>query len=188
MLRVVGVVLILGLITGCSSLSVVTDYSEEADFSKFKTFQYKESDMSLADNSPLAHRRVVNAIRDEMIVAGLAEVEVQPDLYVTYYGEVNERIVIMTTGMEYATPNNWYRTTSASGRVRGAGSLHQSRTEEVTVREGTLMIDIWQAEKKELVWRAEISDTISSTPDRNTENIQNGISRAFENFPPASGN
>ena len=188
MKRVIGVMLMVLVLSGCSSLSVVTDYSEEADFSKFKTFQYKESTMTLADTFPLAHRRVVNAIRGEMIAAGLTEVDSEPDVYMTYYGEENENIIIMTTGREYDTPGNWHRTNSASRRVRGAGSLHQSTTQEVTIREGNILIDMWETKNKELVWRAEISDTISSNPDRNTANIKNGIARAFENFPPVSGN
>ena len=157
------------------------------DFSQFRTFKYKESESTLADTFPVAHSLVVNSIREGMIVSGLQEVNENPDLYVTYYGEENENIVIMTSGWEYNSPGNWPGTTSAARSVRGAGSLEDSPTRELVVREGTIMIDMWEAGEKELVWRAEISDTISSNPDRNRAKIKNGISKAFLLFPPGSG-
>ena len=176
------------VLSGCSSLSVVTDYSEEADFSKFKTFQCKESAMTLADTFPLTHRRVVNAIRGEMIAAGLTEVDSEPDVYVTYYGEENENIIIMTTGFEYYNyPDDWHRRRMSSSRFRHR-TQSTTTTREITIREGNILIDMWRAKNKELAWRADISDTISSNPDRNTANIKNGIFRAFENFPPVSSN
>ena len=42
----------LAILVGCSSMSVQTDFSEDVDFSAFKTFKYEESDKSLADSPP----------------------------------------------------------------------------------------------------------------------------------------
>jgi len=46
------------------------------------------------------------------------------------------------------------------------------------------MIDVWATEGDQLVWRGVVSDTLSGNPDRNANKINQGIARAFENFPP----
>ena len=166
--------MVLGLLVGCSTMKVVTDYSESADFSRFKTFQYKETDMTIADTNPLAHRRIVNAIKQEMIASGLTEVDSDPDVYVTYYGKVNEQIILHSSTMGYRHGSRWR-----------SGVGHPT-TIATTYLRGTLVIDIWEAEQKELVWRGVVSDAVSGNPDRNTARINRGISSAFERFPPAS--
>lgn len=174
MKRVLCGLIVLGLLVGCSTMKVVTDYSESADFSRFNTFQYKETDMTIADTNPLAHRRIVNAIRQEMMATGLAEVESDPDVYVTYYGKVNEQIILHPYTMGYRHGSHWR-----------SGVGHPT-TIATTYLRGTLVIDIWEAEQKELVWRGVVSDAVSENPDRNTARINRGISRVFQKFPPAS--
>ena len=82
--RLIIVLLSLWLLTGCSTMNVTTDYWPEADFSSFKTFQYKDSGNTFARTVPLAHRRIVSGIENEMASAGLREANADPDLYVTY--------------------------------------------------------------------------------------------------------
>jgi hypothetical protein len=176
MSRAVCVLMVLGFLAGCSTMKVVTDYSESADFSRFKTFQYKETDMTIADTNPLAHRRIVNAIRQEMIASGLTEVDSDPDVYVTYYGKVNEQIILHSSTMGYRHGSRW----------RSWGRVGHPTTVATTYLRGTLVIDIWKAEQKELVWRGVVSDAVSGNPDRNTARINRGISSVFERFPPAS--
>ncbi len=69
--------LLAGLLVGCSSLRVTTDFAatdfaEGTDFSAFRTFQYRDSADSLAVSSPLSHQRIVNAIRSGMVSSGLS--------------------------------------------------------------------------------------------------------------------
>ena len=165
------------LLAGCTSMSVQTDYSEDVDFSAFETFQYEESDRSLADVAPLAHQRIGAAIRRGMTDSGLAEVESGPDLHVTYYASTSEQLQFQTTYMGVGGWGRWGR----RGRVGVAGST----TRATTYEQGTLVIDIWQAEENRLVWRGVVTDTLSGNPDRNTDKINRGVARAFEGFPPS---
>ena len=89
MKRLIGILVSLWLLTGCSTMNVFTDYWPDADFTGFKTFQYKDSGNTFANTAPLAHQRIVSGIKDEMTKAGLLESKINPDLYVTYYGEKN---------------------------------------------------------------------------------------------------
>lgn len=192
--RLIIVLFSLWLLAGCSTMNVTTDYWPEADFSSFKTFQYNNSNRTFANVSPLAHQRIVSGIRSGMSNAGLREVNANPDLYVTYYGEKNETRELQTSGWGYHHPPDWHMNSShipsqryaASRQRHTTTSVVNTTTRVVTIREKSIIIDMWNAGNKELVWRAEISDTLSDNPDRNTANINRGLSRAFENFPPAS--
>ena len=62
--------MILGLAAGCSSMRINTDYSEAADFSAFRTFQFKETDDSFAGINQLVHQRIVDTLTQEMKAEG----------------------------------------------------------------------------------------------------------------------
>ena len=165
------------ILAGCSSMDVFKDYGEGVDFSEFQTFQYRASDTNLADSAPLVHQRIVAAIEREMTASGLTRVDGDPDVFVSYYGSTTEQLQFRTT---YTGVSTW-------GRRRRWGSvgIAGSTTRASTFEEGSLIIDVWEADKNQLVWRGEITHTLSDNPDRNTDAINNGISRAFQDFPPS---
>jgi hypothetical protein len=166
----------LALLGACSSMGVQTDFSQEADFSEFKTFRYEDSRSSLTSASPLTHERIVAAIRREMVAAGLTETDSNPDVAVTYAASVDQQVQFNTT---YASMGGW-------GRYgRGGVGVSSSSTRATTFDEGTLVIDIFRIEGNQLVWRSIITDTLSSNTERNREMLNRGVARAFEAFPPS---
>ena len=170
---------VLGLLAGCSTKSVVFDYSEAADFSQFRTFQYKSSDSNLEAANPLVHTRIVEAIRREMGNSGLSEVESDPDVFVSYYGSTSESVRLNTTYMGYSgwSSRHWHHRGSSMSMVT-------STTTATTITTGTLLIDIWDAREEALVWRGEVSSSISGDPGRDADRINRGVAAALENFPP----
>ena len=167
--------IVLTLVAGCSSMKVQTDHLSEADFSAFETFMYVESDTTLAEADPLAHGRIVTAIRREMTASGLTEVEANPDVDVTYYAAIDQQVQFQTTYMGGGwSRRGWTRSFSAGTSV----------TRPVTFEQGTIVIDVWDVAENQMVWRGVVSDTLSSNPERNTDMINRGIARAFEDFPP----
>jgi hypothetical protein len=171
--------LLAGLLVGCSSLRVTTDFAEGTDFSTFRTFQYRDSTNSLAVSSPLSHQRIVNAIRAGMVSSGLSEVKESPDVFVTYYGSTDQQTHFHTT---YSGVDTW----SGSSRSRhGVGfGVTSSTTRPTTVTQGTLVIDVWDASRNAMIWRGVATSTLSSNPGRNTQTIQRAVERAFRDFPP----
>ena len=169
-------VIAIGLLMGCSSMSVNTDYSVDADFSQFKTFQYQDTEGNLEAKSPLAHQRIVAAVRQQMTASGLTEVDGDPDVFVTYHGATGEQLQFSTM---YTGVSGW----SGAGWPRGMG-ISSSTTRATTITEGTLVMDVWDAGKNSLVWRGVAQSTLSSNPDRNTSKINRAVERAFRDFPP----
>jgi hypothetical protein len=53
------------------------------------------------------------------------------------------------------------------GRGAGMGmSMGTSTSRVVTYDKGTLIIDIWDADEKKLVWRGSTTDTVSDNPKK----------------------
>ena len=163
------------MLSGCSSMKVTTDWSESADFDRFETFIYKDSDQNLSSANPLNHRRVIDAINREMVAEGFVEVDENPDVFVTYYAGIDEQIVLNSTSTGYSHGSRWHR---------GGVGMGSTTTTSSTVRTGTLVIDMLDAPANELIWRGRVSDTLNSNPDQVTDSINRGIARVFEQFPP----
>ena len=161
-------------VLGCD-LATSTDYDREADFSQISTYDWTgERHPEIND---LVHNRIVNALRSNLEAKGLKEVDSNPDVFVTYYGDDNERTVIdtMNTGYGYGPGWGW------GGGGMGMGS---STTTVRTYEEGTIIVDIYRAEDKQLVWRGAVTGTISDDPKKNEKNIVKGLAKLFEKYPP----
>jgi hypothetical protein len=52
--------------------------------------------------------------------------------------------------------------------------------------ETTLVIDMYDASKKEMVWRGTVTGVVKDEPDqeKQQENINNVVSKMLEDFPP----
>jgi hypothetical protein len=52
---------------------------------------------------------------------------------------------------------------------------------------GTLVVDIFDAKSKQLLFRGTASDEISDKPDKNVKKLAKASDKMFKNFPPGSG-
>ena len=179
MRQLVCALLVLGLV-GCASMTVNTDWAREADFTNYKTFQYKATDGNIADTNQLGDQRIVAGIKREMTGKGFSEASSNPDVYVTYHGEDKEGISLDTTTMGYGG----YGYGPGWGWGRGGMGMGSSTTTVRTYTKGTLIVDIWDAKAKELIWRGVVSDTLSENPQKNVDKVNKGLTKMFKNYPP----
>jgi uncharacterized protein DUF4136 len=168
--------------TGCTSIDVKTDFDRTADFNKFQTFAFAGmtdlNQTGVLSNS-LMRKRIEGAVARELAKKGLREVEVDqnPDLLVHYWMGVKDKQRIDTTGPAMGA-YGWH------GRYGyGAGYSGVSTYE---YRQGTLIMDLIEGTKKELVWRATIVANLEENPTENIELGNKAIARAFEEYPPAT--
>ena len=59
-----------------------------------------------------------------------------------------------------------------------------STTTSQTIHTGTLVIDIWDARADALVWRGQVSDTITGNPDQTADSIKRWVDKVFKKYPP----
>ena len=52
-------------------------------------------------------------------------------------------------------------------------------------KEATLLVNLAESSKKKMVWQAVITETVGDSLERNFEMVDEGVAKAFENYPPA---
>ena len=163
------------VLAGCSSQKVNFDYDRQADFSKYKTYAWYEGDQTIAEEDPLAHQRFVASVDRELAATGFQKVSSNPDVYVTYHADDEESTVIDTNHFDYGYGDDWY----------WGGGMGSSTSTVRTYTTGTLVLDMWDASAKQLVWRGVASDTVSDDPAKNAKKIEQVAGKLFERYPPS---
>jgi hypothetical protein len=153
--------------TPAAAQKITIDYAHEVDFSKFKTFQYTETEKTKAED-PLMAERIVKLLKEELTGMGLKETDDNPDLKVTYHLATKDDKVLMTTGFGYG----------GFGMGWGAwgGGIGTATTTEATFTEGTLIVDAYETSDNKMVWRGTGTVTVKSDPEKQVKQIQ----RIFE--------
>lgn len=154
-------------------------WANQYDFRAIETFQWQSTpDSSLAQRNPFMHSRIVTSIEFHLAEAGLTEVDSDPDVYVTYHTSTNERIRLQSETWGY----------SFGGYGRGAwGHYGYGRVGPITTDtrvieydEGTLVVDIWDADSAELVWRGSVTEVFSDDPQKAEKQAVKAIERMAE--------
>ena len=83
-----------------------------------------------------------------------------------------------TTNFGYGYGPGWY----------WGGGMGTTTTQVRTYTVGTLIVDIWDAKAKQLVWRGIASDTLSENPQKNQQIAAKALAMMFEKYPPPAGN
>lgn len=167
-------VLLVGFMTSCSSVRVASDYDQTANFSKYKTFAFFKPGIDKAEISDLDKRRILRAIENEMISKGFTKSE-EPDLLVSIFTKTKENINIYQNNMfgYYGWGwNPWYW---------GAGGNTVNTTSE-----GTLYLDLIDAENKQLVWQGMGTAALAREVDKKQERIDEIVNKILEKYPPGA--
>jgi hypothetical protein len=151
---------------------VKTDYDHGADFSRYKTFSWEK--VQIAD--PVWADRIKAAIAADLAKAGWRPVESGGDIAVLAL-EIDET---------HQTLNTYYD--AFGGTWSWKGGYTDFTTTIDTYQVGTLVVDLFDANTKKLVWRGSSSKSLSVKSDKNFENLDKGVQKMFEHFPPAAKN
>ena len=117
-----------------------------------------------------------SAIESELSAKGLRQVESDPDMYVTYHGTTRDDTQYQTDSFGYGMGAGW--------RWGAMGGMGTSTTRAVTYHKGTLVVDFWDAEKKQLIWRGTATATLSDNPQKNSKKIHKAMDKLFKRYPP----
>ena len=159
---------------------VHVDYDRSADFSKYATFSWSASEeTSVKDTDPLMHDRIVKAIQDEVVSSGLKSVDSSPDLYVTYHTDEKQEMSLNTTSFGYGYSGSWGWDPYYDFPAPTMGSSH---TTSYTYVRGTLIVDIWDAGTKELIFRGSATAVVAENPKRAERQINKAIGKIAKKF------
>lgn len=145
----------------CFAQKVNLDYDKGYDFSKIKTYAWKEGKPAA---NPLMDQRIINAVDYNLSMEGFQKVDSNPDMVVAYYASTKEELDIHETSY-------------------GRWGLNSSTfVQKIIV--GTLVVDMVDAAGNKLFWRAVATDTVSDNPEKNEKKINKAAEKMFKEFPP----
>ncbi len=170
--------LVLGFasLTGCQSVKVDFDYDETVDFANYQTFDWMPQPRDVPRNpqiNDIMDNRIKRAIEGELVAGGYQKNRSgRPDVYVVYHTATQRQI-----DRTYIERWGYGR----RGRLRRTGAV---RVE--SYKEGTLIIDLVDAERRELVWRGTATGAVSDLT-QTEKKLFEAVERIFEAFPPPPG-
>lgn len=134
---------------------VFIDYDKDYDLSSIKTFAWTDTEeTSLEKSHPLYHSRIVNGIEYYMTRGGAAQVEQDPDVYVTYHGSSETGVSVNVSRYAVVYPTGWWHGGYYSYFGYPSVAVGVGTTSNMDVyKHGTLVVDVWDARTNALVWR-----------------------------------
>ena len=157
---------IVGALPACTIVKTESDYDPNTDFSVYTTYRWGVSPVAntAEANSELLRGRIERAVDDCMADRGMTKVDEGEgaQLIVTHLISVAERLEV--TDPYYA-----------QGPVR-------------TYEEGTLIIDLREADSQALVWRGTGRTRLRnlSSPTEREAEVRTVVSEILKDFPPKS--
>ena len=178
--RILGAAALTLVVGACSGIQVNSDYNPDIDFTLYRTFAWAEGagtgDDPRVDND-LVDQRFRRAIESELVSRGMEKTASgQPDVFVGYQMALDDRV-------SYQTVNSYYGTGWGYRGVYGGVGTSRTTSTEYTV--GTLVIDVYDARQRELVWRGSGEGKVNQArdPEESQERINQAVTRIFRDFP-----
>jgi hypothetical protein len=173
---------VLLLASSAFAQDVSYNFDSTADFSKYKTYRWEKHPQS-TDINEITLNQLSEAFDAELARKGLVKTgSGKPDLVIVYQAAVKQEKEVnsYTTGWGYGA--GW------GGGYYGGGMGGSSSTQTIvsTISIGSLNLDIYDANKKNLIWRGIASKTldVKAKPEKQSKNIAKAAAKLLKNYPP----
>jgi hypothetical protein len=155
---------------------VKVDFDKAANFAAIKTFDVK---IGTSWNNPLGEKRVVAEIAQALTEKGWTRAEGdKADAFVVLHGATDVKKSLDTFYSGGYGGYGWHGW--------GAGGMSSSTTTVNEYTVGTLVVDIFDAKSKALMFRGTASDELSNKPEKNAKKLAKASDKMFKDFPPGS--
>lgn len=165
----------LGAVVTWSSCSV-SSHAEKAagtDLSKYKTFNWTTSERKSKASSEIVENNIKAMVAAALEKKGLSQADLNPDLILDY---------------SVTLPRNERQKRPASGRTGGRarvsiqpGVVTGNRNRNERASQGTLTINMLDADTKKLVWQGWANDDMNSR-NITTKQVKNEVKAIFKKF------
>ena len=176
------------IITSCSSVRVATDYDKKAEFDSYKTFAFYKNGIDKAEISDLDKRRILRAIETELLSKGYTKSE-NPDMLVSIFTKAQTRVDVYQNNWGWGGFGGWGMGGFGWGGWGWGGfgpgwGMGWNQPMVSTNNEGTLFIDLIDANKKELIWQGSGAGNLPTKMEKKEEKIKEFVNKMLENYPP----
>jgi len=167
------------LVQGCASISVEREFDPDVDYASYQTYDWMPAESRRVDlkaRDPMVEQRIREAIERELAASGLQKASSSdPDIRIGYLLVLEDAVDLQT--LYTGAPPDWrYRT-------YGPGTT-TNQTRMLTT--GTLVIDAFDAGKRELVWRGVAEGQVKpdQDPEKRRARIDEAVKKILAEFPP----
>lgn len=138
---------------------VTFDSNPSAPFASYKTYAWTQG---TPVPESLMEQRIHEGVAAQLAAKGLTPTNATPDLFVATHAVTQDHPQLLVNGF------GW-----------GLGGV--ASVENYTV--GTLVVDLYDAKTRQMVWRGVATDSVSSKPQKNAERINKAIEKMFAKYP-----
>lgn len=166
---------IMVLFTACSpGINVSTDYDTATNFRQFKTYGWyqdkpdaRKAKADSAGYDTFFDKRMKRAIETQLKTQGLTYAATNPDVYVNYKAGISN---------QQRVRNNYPYGYGYYGYPFGGANVQQ-------YKEGTITIDLVDANKNELLWRG-VGEMEVNNRNISEEKVYQAVSNILREYPP----
>ena len=144
---------------------VTTDSDPAAPFATYKTYAWTPGTASAVS---LSEQRIHDGVNAQLQGKGMTQVESNPNVFVATHVTTHTVPQVIADGF-----GPW-------GFGGGMATVQ-------TYTEGSLIVDLYDATTKKMVWRGVATATVSSKPEKNALKIDKSLTKMFARYPPVAG-
>jgi hypothetical protein len=160
--------------SGAFAQDVKVDFDKDANFTTIKTFALK---IGTSWGNPLSEKRVTAEIEQALTEKGWKNAdEATADAIVVLHGATDVKKDL----------NTFYSGGYGGYGWRGMGGMGSASTTVTEYTVGTLVVDIFDAKSKQLLFRGTASDEVSDKAEKNQKKLAKASDKMFKDFPPSS--
>jgi hypothetical protein len=174
---VVGLIVLVFTALPAAAQKVYVDFDASVDFESFKSFAWANTaPTSIEANHPYLHAFIKETIEYRLTQGGMIENAEEPDLLVTYHAGTQEEFQVMVTSYGYSYGGGWSWDPFWGTAIVTTGAMVN------TYDRSMLVIDIWDARKKQAVFRGTASKVFSEKPEKLANEIEKAIEKIGKKF------
>jgi Domain of unknown function (DUF4136) len=143
---------------------VTTDSDPAAPFATYKTYAWTPGTASAIS---LTEQRIHDGVNAQLQGKGMTQVDSNPNVFVATHVTTKTVPQIIADGF-----GPW-------GFGGGMATVQ-------TYTEGSLIVDLYDATTRKMVWRGVATATVSSSPEKNASKIDKSLMKMFERYPPVA--
>jgi hypothetical protein len=165
---------VLVCLAGCTTIQVGVDYDRNQDFGGYLTYDWaavNDAEVDPRIDNDLLRKRLFSAVDTELAGLGFVRSGESPDFWLGWHATVESRVDVRELGSRYGY---------------GRGGWYDGHTQVRHYDEGTLILDVVDAERNELVWRGTAKGEVDwfAEPEEKEARLQEAVQRLLAHFPP----
>jgi hypothetical protein len=167
------------LVVSAGAQQVSTDYDHKANFQQYHTFSlYK-----LQASNQLVEQRLRDILIRDLTARGLEMVPQGGDLAITAIGSRKNQQAYNTFYQGLGGGGYGWRGGGFGGYGGGFGNSGITNTQVTNIPVGTLVVDVYDGSKHQLLFRGVANDTLSDKEEKNSKKLEKAVDKIFDKFP-----